>query len=487
MSVSLDDISLNVLGEYCVLCNVWIAGNAVQHVSGEKHQKWSEAARTLFRRTAPAACVLAATLLLYELKKDVRDHYCVRCCHPVGGGFRQAVQHIGSKHHAKRQMHPPRASQSVVHDRPSHLCDLVHEVICPLCDCVVPTQPERHLLSGRHQRNLQNVSSCESQMQVVMARREMWCESLLLLKGNICCSCVEYIPTENIMSHFTSPHHKTSAASTAAALNSSNCVKKENVGNLHYLLECAHQFTVEGYCAVCDLILRSTSSSTLAHHKQEKRHNMQLLRARRDPVASLELWQLRLTAAAEKHEKRVRETSTDMVDPTALTTTTPRTPECDAISNKIEDDHCLDPKLVRDAILNAPLLFFFVNGRCILCDMDVVPQCTHLIASSICKKHCSTPKHKSALELFLSKHKIRDAANVETMTEAGAAATTVEWAARWYEAVFRSLRENPLWQEPAETERFHTYDDFIELIQDEKQSLVFTDALCASVTPSGIT
>ncbi|KAH9599622.1 hypothetical protein LSM04_008833 [Trypanosoma melophagium] len=483
MPISVDDVSLNVLKDYCILCNVWITGNAMQHISGEKHVKWSEAARVVFRGTAPAACVLAATLLLYELEKDVRDHYCIRCCHHVGGGFRHAVQHIGSRHHVKRQMNPLRAAQSLVHNNGRmHFCGLVQEVICPLCDCVVSTQPERHLLSGRHQRNLQNVASCGSQMQVVIARREMWCESLFSLKGNICCSCVEYIPTENIMSHFSSPNHKASSAATAAALNSSTCVRKENVGNLHYLLECAHQFTVEGYCAVCDLVLRSSSSSTVAHHKQEKRHNMQLLRARRDPAASLELWRLRLTAATEKYEKRVREASSD-IDPTTLITNTPRTPECDGVSNGIEVEQCLDPNLVRNAIQNAPLLFFFVNGRCVLCDVDVVPQSTHLIAASTCKKHCSTIEHKSELEMFLGKNKMTDTTNVGSRVGTSASA---EWAACWYEAVFRSLRGNPLWQEPAESEKFQTCDDFIELVQDERQSALFADALCAGVTPSGL-
>ncbi|ESL05147.1 hypothetical protein TRSC58_07230 [Trypanosoma rangeli SC58] len=296
MQALLDEVSVGVIDEFCVLCNVWLAGNAAQHTHGKKHVKWSEAAQAVFRQTAPAACVLVAALLSHELKCELRDHYCLCCRQHVGGKFFQAIQHLGSRGHRRKEGAAPLFVSAVVRKELPYADGFVQGIFCSICLCVVPVQQEKHRLSKRHQRNLRVVTSSASQMEAAEVRREMWTELLQPMHGNICCSCTEYVAVEDIMQHFTSAQHR---AAHAAAQGTKH---KEEMTSLRSLLESAKEYTADSYCSVCDVTVRS---SMRAQHTQGKRHNMELLRAHREPNEQLRLWKERFKIAVEKKRERL--------------------------------------------------------------------------------------------------------------------------------------------------------------------------------------
>ncbi|RNF08774.1 uncharacterized protein Tco025E_07076 [Trypanosoma conorhini] len=459
MRASLDEVSVGLIDEFCVLCNVWLAGNAAQHTHGEKHVKWREAAQTVFRRTAPAACVLAATLLRRALESEVREHYCLRCRQHVGGKFRQAIQHLDSRRHRRKEEASVPSVPAMIREELPHAEDFLKGIFCSICLCVVPVQQEKHRLSKRHQRNLRTATSSASQMESAGVRREMWAELLRPMHGNVCCSCVEYVAAEDVMQHLTSPQHK---AARAAA---QGVKRKGDTESLRSLLDSAEEYSADGYCSVCDATVRA---SMWTRHTQGKRHNMELLRAYRDPNGQVQLWKERFSAALEKkHERAVNAAKrAPTVEVLSVPLDAVLSQDASAGKTSINCSHLPSGSF---SLVEAPLLFFFLKGCCLLCDCEVAPQSTSLVATPVCKEHCRTSRHQEALHDF-----------VALQREVGLEDAATAWAARWYAAAFCVLREeSACWRECAEGLRLHTRDDFLKLLEDDLRADAFSGSVCA--------
>ncbi|EKF35633.1 hypothetical protein MOQ_002327 [Trypanosoma cruzi marinkellei] len=463
MKMLLEEASVGLIDEFCILCNVWLAGNVSQHTHGEKHLRWSEAAQAVFRQTAPAACVLAATLLRREVEGEVRGHYCSRCSQHVGGKFRQAIQHLDSRrHHRKEEKQTPLVS-TVIKEASLHSEGFVQGVFCSICLCVVPVQQEKHLLSKRHQRNLRAAMSSASQTKAAEARQEMWVELLQPLHGNICCSCAAYVPVGDIMQHFTSERHK--RAHTFAK----GIKDKDGDKGLRGLLENAEEHTADRYCSVCDVTLRA---SMRTHHAQGKRHNMELLNAYRDPEGHIKLWRERFNTSLAK--ERGNSPNVGHTMPTVEVPSAPLDSLISVAPSSETPEKCPQESSGRSLLADMPLPFFFINGLCILCDCVVAPQSTGLVATPLSKEHCRTPKHKEALDAFVFQQR-----------EMGRVDAATAWAARWYEEAFGALREEcASWRECAERLSLYTSDDFMKLLQDNLRTDAFVEAVCLLRTAS---
>ncbi|RNF10171.1 hypothetical protein TraAM80_01748 [Trypanosoma rangeli] len=459
MQALLDEVSVGLIDEFCVLCNVWLAGNVAQHTHGKKHVKWNETAQAVFRQTAPAACVLVAALLCHELECEVRDHYCLCCRQHVGEKFFQAIQHLNSSGHRRKKESPALFVSTVIREGLPHGDGFVQDIFCSICLCVVPMQQEKHRLSKRHQRNLRVATSSASQMEAAKVRREMWTELLQPMHGNVCCSCAEYVAVEDIMQHFTSAQHKKAHAAAQGTKH------KEGMTSLRSLLESAKEYTADGYCSVCDVTVRS---SMRAHHTQGKRHNMELLRAHCEPNRQLRLWKERFNIAVEKKRERLVN-----ADKKASTVEVPSDPLDALISHDTHVDKTPGTYQSQASesfpLVDTPLLFFFLKGCCILCNCSVAPQSTRLVATPVCKEHCLSSRHQEAL---------RDFVFLQRKVELEDAATA--WAARWYAAAFGVLREEcACWRECAEGLGLHTHDDFLKLLEDNFRIDAFLEAVCA--------
>ncbi|PBJ68659.1 hypothetical protein BCY84_21143 [Trypanosoma cruzi cruzi] len=463
MKILLEEASVGLIDEFCILCNVWLAGNVSQHTHGEKHLRWSEAAQAVFRQTAPAACVLAAALLRRVVEGEVWDHYCSRCSQHVGGKFRQAIHHLDSRRHHRKEEKQTSLVSTVIKETSLHSDGFVQGVFCSMCLCVVSVQQEKHLLSKRHQRNLRAAMSSASQTEAAEARQEMWVELLQPLHGNICCSCAAYVPAEDIIQHFTSERHKR-AHSFAQGIKD-----KEGDKDLRGFLENAEEHAADRYCSVCDVTLRA---SMRTQHAQGKRHNMELLKAYRDPEGQINLWRERFIASLAK--ERGRFPNVDNTVPTVEVPSAPPDSLTSVAPTSATPEKCPQEPSGTCLLADMPLLFFFINGLCILCDCVVTPQSTGLVATPVGKEHCRTPKHKETLDAFVFQQR-----------EMGQVDVATAWAARWYKDAFGALREEcASWRECAERLSLYTSDDFMKLLQDDLRADAFVEAVSLLRTAS---